>query len=389
MRFSKTFSITFVTILTVSSFAADVTAPNEPNNPPAAGLVAAVSFPYTAEVAGSDVYIRSGPGTNYYRCGKLNTPDKVTVVGSEYGWSKIVPPAGSFSWISKQYVAIDANSPGDGIVAGNNVNVRAGSEFVEPIHSTSLQTQLNRGAKVKLLGEEKDEYYKIAPPEGAYLWVSTEYLKNIGPAEMMGKGQVSTGGAAIEPNAPARSLSVEAEKLKEYRQLARQIDLELSKPINEQQWGEIKTKLAEIADSNNAGRAARYAKIQLENVKGIELARQTTHELKQQQTELTQTREQIEQTRQAQMAAIPDVGKFAVIGKLRPSLLYARSSKEFRYLILNDSGKIIAYALPAESLASVDLSQLYGKKVGLVGKIERDPETGSSLIRFTDIVEMK
>ena len=35
------------------------------------------------------------------------------------------------------------------------------------------------------------------------------------------------------------------------------------------------------------------------------------------------------------------------------------------------------------------MSQYYGKKVGLVGNIERDPQTGSSLVRFTEVVEMK
>ena len=91
--------------------------------------------------------------------------------------------------------------------------------------------------------------------------------------------------------------------------------------------------------------------MQLENVKGFELARESSQEVQQQQSQLTQTREQIEKAHQEQLAQIPTTGKFAVIGKLRPSCLYARSSKDFRYLILGDNGKIIAYALPAESAA--------------------------------------
>jgi uncharacterized protein YgiM (DUF1202 family) len=390
MRFSKILVIVAVICLTTSAFAADVILPLEPNKPAAQAPGGTVSFPYMAEVTGTDVYIRSGPGTNYYRCGKINAPDRVEVVGSEYGWSKIMPPSGSFSWISKQYVALDANNPGQGLVTGDNVRVRAGSEFVEPIHSTSLQTTLNKGAKVTLLGEEKDDYYKIAPPQDAYLWVSTEYLRNVGSAEKMSTGTTAAAEAnSTEPNFVPQKMSVEQEKLKEYRQLTRQISLERAKPVTEQDWSQIKVALAGIADNNDAGRAARYARLQLENVKGYELARQAGQELKQQQSELTQTREQIEKARAEQMAAIPDVGKFAIIGKLRPSLLYARSSKDYRYLVVNDNNRIIAYALPASSEANVDLSQFYGKKVGLVGKIERDPQTGSSLVRFTEVVEMK
>lgn len=384
MRFSKLVCVVAVISLAVSAFGADVAIPLEPNKPAAAAV--AVSFPYMAEVTGTDVYLRSGPGTNYYRCGKVSSPDKLEVAGSENSWLKVVPPAGCFSWISKQYVTLDGNNPGQGKVTGDNVNVRAGSEFVKAIQSVSLQTQLSKGAKVKLLGEEMDDYYKIAPPEGAYLWISNEYVKNIGAVVKTG---TSAAGTTAEPNAAPMKMSLEAEKLKEYRQLAKQVEVEHAKPVAQQNWGEIKTKLAEIADNNEAGKAARYAKIQLENVKGFELARQAGEEIKQQQTELTQTREQIEKARQQQLATIPDLGKFAAIGKLRPSLLYAKSSKEFRYLILADNGKIVAYALPAESATNSDLSQFYGKKVGLVGKSEQDPQTGSTLIRFTEVVEIK
>lgn len=382
MDFSKTLFILAIFPLLTSAFAADVNIPLEPNTP---AIIAPTSFPYMAEITGTDVYVRSGPGTNYYRCGKVNTPDKIEVAGIENGWSKIVPPAGSFSWISKQYVALDSNNPGQGTVTGDNVNVRAGSEFVEPIHSTSLQVQLNKGTKVKLLGEEKDEYYKIAPPKGAYLWVSSEYIKNTGSAEKMS----AQAGLTSEPNAMPKKVSIEAEKLKEYRQLAKEIDVEHKKPISQQNWADIKSKLTEIADNNQAGRAARYAKLQLENVKGFELAQESSHEVQQQQSELSKSREQIEKSHQEQISQIPTTGKFAVTGTLRPSYLYARSSKDFRFLIIGDNGKIIAYALPAESAANMEMSQYYGKKVGLVGDIERDPQTGSSLVRFTEVVEVK
>ena len=138
-------------------------------------------FPYIAEITANDVYVRSGPGTNYYSCGKLNQAEKVIVVGSKFSWSQVVPPAGSFSWISQQYVSIDSNKPDIGTVTGNKVRVYAGSDYKEPIHSTTMQQKLDEGHKVTLLGEEKDGYYKIAPPKGVYLWVSTQYTRAIAP----------------------------------------------------------------------------------------------------------------------------------------------------------------------------------------------------------------
>ncbi|HQG48470.1 MAG TPA: SH3 domain-containing protein, partial [Sedimentisphaerales bacterium] len=42
--------------------------------------------PYVAEAIGNDVFIRSGPGTNFYQCGKLYAGDRVQVIGTQGGW---------------------------------------------------------------------------------------------------------------------------------------------------------------------------------------------------------------------------------------------------------------------------------------------------------------
>jgi len=113
-----------------------------------ANAVAVPSFPYMAEISADDVYIRSGPGTNYYNSGKANKGDKVKVVSRQFSWSCIVPPPGSFSWIYIPYVTIDPDTPGTGIVTGDSVRVYAGSDLVKPIHST-LQLKLDRGQLLK------------------------------------------------------------------------------------------------------------------------------------------------------------------------------------------------------------------------------------------------
>ncbi len=138
------------------------------------------AFPFLAEITGDDVYVRSGPGTQYYNCGKARKDEKVKVVGNKFSWLQIVAPAGSYSWISKQYVQIDPQNKTSGTVIGDAVRVYAGSDEVQPMHSTSMQVKLNKGDKVTIVGEEKDGYCKIAPPEGAYLWVSSQHAKPLG-----------------------------------------------------------------------------------------------------------------------------------------------------------------------------------------------------------------
>ena len=229
------------------------------------------SFPYVAEIIDDNVNIRSGPGTNYYYCGKLNTGDRVKVVASKYSWSHIVPPASSFSWISKQYVSIEPNNPGIGVVTGNAVRVYAGSDLLKPMHSTTVQLELNRGDKVELMGEEMDDYYKIAPPTGAYLWVLTQYTKPLGAVGEVEvivepKTEPEANTAAVVP----ATISIESEKLKEYYALAEQIKAEQAKPIAQQNYAEIKKALAELASNKEAGKAAHYSEFALKQIERCE-----------------------------------------------------------------------------------------------------------------------
>jgi hypothetical protein len=97
----------------------------------------------------------------------------VTVVGMKLDWLKIVPPDGSFCYISKAFV--DRNGDGTaGKVNKDAVNVRAGSTLnalkVVPL------CQLSVGMDVKIIGEQ-DEYYKIEPPAGkAFVYVNKQFV---------------------------------------------------------------------------------------------------------------------------------------------------------------------------------------------------------------------
>lgn len=130
------------------------------------------SFP--AIVNSNAVYVRCGPADSYYPTLKLDKGAKVTVVGMKMDWLKIVPPEGSFCYISKAFV--DRNGDGSaGKVNKDAVNVRAGS-LLNSLKVVPL-CQLSIGMDVKILGVQ-DEYYKIAPPEGkAFVYVNKQFLE--------------------------------------------------------------------------------------------------------------------------------------------------------------------------------------------------------------------
>jgi len=347
-----------------------------------ANTVSVPSFPCMAEITGNDVNIRSGPGTNYYRCGKLHKGDTIKIVSMESGWSRIVPPVGCFSWISLQCVSMSLDNPSIGILTGDGVQVYAGSDYVEPMHSTTQQGTLNRGHKVKLFGEEKDGYYKIVPPTGAYVWVSTAYVKPLSPIE-------TTTPIAVVPVPDTESvvptqLSVEVEMLKKYYALQKQIEGERAKPVAEQNYADVKKALIEIAKNKEAGKATRYAEFVVKQIEGFELALDAGKAVKLQNVELQQVMERIDKARTTRLAEVENLGRFAVIGQFQTFQTYGPQN----YRIVDESGKTVCYALPTSQASQTDLSRFVKQKVGLVGTIEPHAPTKRALVRFTEILQL-
>ena len=359
------------------------------------------AFPYTAEITDDDAPIRSGPGTNYYICGKLKKGNKVNVVASQFSWSRIIPPTGSFSWISNRYVSIDPDNSSIGIVTAAGIRVYAGSEHKEPIHSETLQLKLNRGDEVRFVGPQKGDYYKIAPPEGAYLWVSTKYTKPIAapkPKETPKIVKPTPTTTDIKPTPKPKpkpkpvvktivptTVAGESENLKLYYALKEQIEAEKEKPIEQRNYENIKTALAVIANNKEAGKAARYAELAIRQIKGFELALVINKEVELQNEELKKIYGKIDKARATKLAQAQFLGKFAVIGTIQTSSIFGIETELKQYRIIDNTGKTVCYALPIGSVSKKDLSSLAGSKVGLIGTVEPYPQISGAIVRFTDI----
>ncbi|MEZ0268506.1 MAG: SH3 domain-containing protein, partial [Phycisphaerae bacterium] len=85
-------------------------------------------FTTTGIIQSNAVFVRCGPGDNYYPTMKLDKGVKVKVVGARFDWLKVVPPEGSFCYVAKLYV--DRHGVGQvGRVNKDSINVRAGSSL--------------------------------------------------------------------------------------------------------------------------------------------------------------------------------------------------------------------------------------------------------------------
>jgi hypothetical protein len=380
----KLFAVVILICLVSVGFAQE--AATTPSGPDEADTPA---FPYMAEITGDNLYVRSGPGTNFYDCSKLNKGDKVKVIGKQFSWGRIVPPAGSFSWISMQYVSIDTDNPTLGTVTGDRVRVYAGSDTQRPLYSTTLQGKLDKDDKVKLLGEQMDDYYKIAPPPFAYLWVSINFTKPIPSVEVVTPTvETPAVGPTVEPKEtpeeaapePAPTLTM----LEKYNSLREQVDVERAKPKNQQNYTSIKEALIKIAKNKTDDKTARYAEFVLKQIEGFELALVVNKAVQLQNEQLQKIKERINRARATRLAEFQDLGRFAAVGQLRTFTTYGPG----HYRIINEAGKTVCYALPSDQVSKVKLGRLIGRKVGLVGTIEPHPQSAGALVRFTEIAEL-
>jgi uncharacterized protein YgiM (DUF1202 family) len=397
-----------------------------------------VQYPIVAQVTGNNVYVRSGKGPLYYQCGKLNIGDTVTVVEDADGWSKIVPPDGSYSWIHKDYVEISPPNSNKGVVKSENVRVWAGSDLIEASRSDSMQVKLNQNKDqiddddfVELLPNqpENSAYYKIKPPAGAYLWVSSEFLKYKGPlvhaapvtipprpdvnesgpmppspetsvpafgnltekapaAEAPATGQAPAAEGAVKPEAAVPGTK-EAEYLKQCYALSAKIDDEVKKSMNEQTYADIRKALEAIELDPEAGKAADHAQLLLDRIGRYELAISVTDILKQQDETLAAAREQIDKAHQAQLDKLPKELEYLFTGMLKPSSVYTEKTGQKRYRILDASGKTLCYVTASSAETAAKLEQMVDTKVGIRGQVISNPKSLVTVVSATVIESMQ
>ena len=261
-----------------------------------------------------------------------------------------------------------------------------------------------------------DDYYKIAPPPSAYLWVSTYFTKPlppekevalaekaappekvIPPVKPLAPGEVppvvkidtskvptdtivtpSVAKPAPEKVVPA----IPSTPLERYQALQKRIEAERKKPHKEQDYKDIKKELTEIANDEKAGKIAIYAKKVLQRVEARIFALSVIEQVRLQDELLNKQTEGIDKAHAAKLAEIKNTGQYAVTGKFQPFTLFGKG----HYRIVDNSGKMVCYALPSNQIKQTDLSKFIGKRVGLKGVIQPHLPTRKAMVRFTDIV---
>jgi len=336
------------------------------------------------EVTGEDVYVRSGPSGNFYPMLKVSRPQRVDVLAQEGEWLAITPPPGAYSLISKLLVAVDGQT---GTVTGNRVIVRAGS-VLYPFKTDTLQTHLNRGDKVAILGET-EEAYKIAPPAGVAAYISVKYARPVGSPVAATTLPVlpppPTRPAGSATTAPAVVTSTDSlnRQIRDWQTAEAALTAEYAKPEDQRDLPKM-LGMYQAIEVDPEGPLAprvqyriRYLELAIERVKGAayveELSRRTAAERK----EMESARDKIRQE-SARAAEVPK--GFSVDGRLAPSATFPGSAFQPKRWILRSDQGIPYYAQC--TTGAVNLAELEGWKVRLIGTRSFSP-SGYSIVEVT------
>jgi hypothetical protein len=162
------------------------------------------------------------------------------------------------------------------------------------------------------------------------------------------------------------------------------------KPLEEQDYTKIKAEAEALIADANSGDAGDYAKYLLKDIQRCEVAKEAQDIVEGQKTELQQAITEAEKEHQEKLQNIPDIGKYAIMGTLKQSVIYEdQPTAEKRFLIVDDGNIPICYAEPVGEMADANLTEYYGQKVGLIGQISADNQSHLALVRFEKIEKLE
>ena len=129
-------------------------------------------FQFEGEINANSTFIHSGPSDMDYATMRLDRGMHVTVVGIRFDWLKIAPPPGSFCYVAKAFIERRDNGSIGRVT--NPLIVHYGSDLT-PLTVKNAK-RLDAGADVEILGDNGDEYFRIKPPAGVYVYVKKEFV---------------------------------------------------------------------------------------------------------------------------------------------------------------------------------------------------------------------
>jgi len=358
---------------------------------------------YWLRVTADRVNLRSRPDANSLTVARLKRDAVLRATGSEFGWHRVLPPEGVFSFVAGRYVEQQSDGTGVVSVRSATLRVRVGSLVfdVDPMQC-EVQTRLPRGTTVRIIGRQ-DDWLKIVPPEGVYMYVSGRHAARVSdevaarlgaprsPASQPGGITPTASGPTVEGD-KQRQAAAEPDLSGKWGQrllLAEAaIEAEARKPVLEQSWTQAIASLRPVAAQRKEPTVARLAAAwitRLEERIGDQAALRAARELARREArDKAQTERELERIHRARQGPTSRQA-FDARGEVLPSYVPGREGTPRRYRLVDPlTGRVQAY-LEFPRQAGVDPKAYLGRYVGVRGKRVRRASLGADVIRVSEI----
>jgi hypothetical protein len=367
---------------------------------------------YWLRVTGGRVNLRSRPDANSRIVGRVERDDVLEGVGGEYGWQRVVPPAGVFSLVAAEY--INRTGADRGIVSvDTSLRVRVGSDLQprDPLLS-EVQTRLQPDAEVRIIGQLDEDWLKIVPPSGVYVYISDEYVEKVS-ADVAATLQMARPHVESQPGETAKPIPiVELERpptttqpdlsgrygkllVEELTTLGRfEGQLAGGAPKADQKdlyplTPGILERLRPIAEQREEPQVAQLAAAwirRLEKWRRDQAAARAAREIAQ-RAELAKARHarelaEIRRAEEEQRAAEP---VFDARGVMRPSFALPAGDYGLRYKLQDPFTREVKAYVEFPTELKIDVAACVGKYVGVRGERLSDRGVGAMILRVTHI----
>jgi hypothetical protein len=357
-------------------------------------------------VTGNNVYVRSGPSTNHYVITKHQAGHRVIVVDAERGWLAIVPPEGTFSIIAKEYIDRDRD-PSVGIVNGNRVNVRAAAESTQDAYA--MQTQLDRGTEVRILGDHNETYYRIVPPQDAILWINRDFVVPVPgaavpdlnaraarpPGQPVGPRTTTQPAVATEKKSKDEikitssvpPIRVTAPPIKpgeyekaiqrdraELERIETALTREMEKPLFERDLTPLVGRFRTLREQTHDDYTRYYAEARIDQLEDLSETIISVRRAYEVQGGITAQRDRFAAERsKIKTVRLPAQDEPVATGELRTSAVYTSSVGPRRYRLVDpdvDETRTVCYVdIPRDS--PIDITRFLGRRVGVFARTKQ------------------
>ena len=326
-----------------------------------ATVVAGREFPYTAYVNSTDVYVRSGPGRDYYPTDKLQKGERVEVYRHEPGgWLAIRPPRGSFSWVSSRH--LDAMNDELATVNSDRVVARVGSVFSDV--RDVIQVRLQRDEMVELAEPPREDspWCKISPPAGEFRWIFAKYVDRDLPDDLADDEREAGAGFSRDDHRLGRDddgvRAIDTARLRDLERIDMELSAIVAGDISEWSFGGLNGRAQRALDDAEGSLERGRARVLLDKLARFDDIKRRHEALR---------AAPVEKSRRPPPAGtglgrIEDA-RFDGVGRLSP--VVSQHTGGPQYALLDDAGAVRSFVTPAPG---VNLRPFVDKQVGVNGQ---------------------